>query len=147
MLISHCILIACNVLDVGECGHGTLPMGTAISDYSEHLTDQWVVYSVESERNNIVESEHCLEGKCERLYSLPMESLSRNGLLLHRSSLKEFAFFELKYATEKFNEGNLITEGGFRPVFLGWLDEHSLTSSEPMTRKVVTVKMFRETSY
>lgn len=66
---------------------------------------------------------------------------------LQQSCLKEFSFHELKCATADFHNDNLLGQGGFGPVFMGWLDEQTLMPAEPTSGIVVAVKMLKEESY
>ncbi|PIN14605.1 Serine/threonine protein kinase [Handroanthus impetiginosus] len=49
-------------------------------------------------------------------------------------------FEEIKKATENFQHDLIIGEGGFGPVYKGWIDEHTLTASKPGSGTAVAVK-------
>ena len=71
----------------------------------------------------------------------------REGVILQQSTVKKFGFNELKRATGDFHKDYLLGMGGFGPVFMGWVDEHTLEPSEPGSGMVVAVKMLGEEAY
>ncbi|GAA0175100.1 hypothetical protein LIER_28347 [Lithospermum erythrorhizon] len=55
-------------------------------------------------------------------------------------NLKAFVYSELQIATRNFCSNALLGEGGFGCVFMGWLDEESLTATTPESGMPVAVK-------
>lgn len=60
--------------------------------------------------------------------------------------LKSFFFKELKTATRNFGPDTVVGEGGFGPVFKGWIDQNSLAASEPGTGMAVAIKRLNQNS-
>ncbi|KAJ4758871.1 Protein kinase superfamily protein [Rhynchospora pubera] len=69
------------------------------------------------------------------------------GEILASPNLKSFSFSDLKTATKNFRQDSLIGEGGFGPVYKGWLDEKTLLPSEPGNGTTVAVKRFNPEGY
>ncbi|GAV69451.1 Pkinase_Tyr domain-containing protein [Cephalotus follicularis] len=69
------------------------------------------------------------------------------GEILQSPNLKNFSFSELKTATRNFRPDSLVGEGGFGSVFKGWIDEHSLTPTNPGTGMVIATKRLNQESY
>nr|GMD61319.1 Protein kinase [Ipomoea batatas] len=55
-------------------------------------------------------------------------------------NLKSFTFADLKMATRDFRLDSVLGEGGFGPVFKGWIDKNSLSPAKPGTGLVIAVK-------
>lgn len=66
------------------------------------------------------------------------------GEILQSSNLKSFSLYELKCATINFSPDSMLGEGGFGPVFKGWIDEHSFTAAKPGTGLLVDVKWLNQ---
>ncbi|KAJ0975234.1 hypothetical protein J5N97_017199 [Dioscorea zingiberensis] len=69
------------------------------------------------------------------------------GEVLSSSNLKAFTFNELKNATRNFRPESLLGEGGFGPVFKGWIDEQTLAPSKPGYGLAVAVKRLKPEGY
>ena len=62
--------------------------------------------------------------------------------------LKVFTYDELKAATRKFYENNIVSEGkSGNVIFKRWLDEHTLAPSKPGTGIEVAVKKFTQLGF
>ncbi|KAM5556387.1 hypothetical protein ABKV19_024007 [Rosa sericea] len=61
--------------------------------------------------------------------------------------LKSFFFNELKTATSNFRPDNVLGEGGFGPVFKGWIDQNSLAAAKPGEGMAVAIKRLNQESY
>ncbi|XP_004308854.1 PREDICTED: protein kinase APK1B, chloroplastic-like [Fragaria vesca subsp. vesca] len=60
--------------------------------------------------------------------------------------LKSFFYNELKAATRNFRPDTLLGEGGFGPVYKGWIDQNPLAASEPGTGMAVAIKRLDQDS-
>ncbi|XP_076892360.1 receptor-like cytoplasmic kinase 176 [Bidens hawaiensis] len=69
------------------------------------------------------------------------------GEILEASNLKSFSFSDLKMATRNFRPDSVLGEGGFGPVFKGWIDEQSYAASKPGTGIVIAVKKLNLESF
>ncbi|XP_074289947.1 receptor-like cytoplasmic kinase 176 [Silene latifolia] len=69
------------------------------------------------------------------------------GEILQSSNLKSFSFSDLKTATRNFRPDSVLGEGGFGPVFKGWIDEHTYAAAKPGTGVVIAVKRLNTESF
>ncbi|KAL6538903.1 hypothetical protein OROMI_025229 [Orobanche minor] len=60
--------------------------------------------------------------------------------------VRPMRFKEIKKATKNFQPYLWLGEGGFGPVYKGWIDEHTLTASKRRSRIAVAVKKWRQGS-
>ncbi|XP_031373197.1 probable serine/threonine-protein kinase PBL3 [Punica granatum] len=78
------------------------------------------------------------EKKCERItLCTPISDVD----ILSSSHLKSFTYHELKNVTRNFQ--NLIGEGGFGRIYLGWIDLQTLCATKPGNGTAVAVKKLR----
>lgn len=75
--------------------------------------------------------------------SVPQTPQSQ-GEILKSPNLKNFSLNELRTATRNFRPDSMVGEGGFGPVFKGWIDEHSLTPTKPGTGIIIAVKKLNQ---
>ncbi|WVZ49355.1 hypothetical protein U9M48_000722 [Paspalum notatum var. saurae] len=64
----------------------------------------------------------------------------RETKILASSNVRKFTFNELKGATRNFRPDGLLGEGGFGPMFKGWMDERTLVPTKPGAGMIVAVK-------
>ncbi|KAL9228724.1 hypothetical protein vseg_004273 [Gypsophila vaccaria] len=83
---------------------------------------------------------------CSKVSSPPPASRSE-GEILQSANLKSFSFSDLKTATRNFRLDSVLGEGGFGPVFKGWIDEHSYAAAKPGTGVVIAVKRLNAESF
>ena len=57
-----------------------------------------------------------------------------------KDNLKEFKFADLERATSNFDKGLILGEGGFGPVFLGWVDKDTFAPSTQGVGIAVAIK-------
>lgn len=69
------------------------------------------------------------------------------GEILQSPSLKSFSFSNLKMSTRNFRPDSVLGEGGFGPVFKGWIDEQSFAATKPGTGMVIAVKKLNQESF
>lgn len=69
------------------------------------------------------------------------------GEILKSSNLKSFNFSDLKMATRNFRPDSVLGEGGFGPVFKGWIDENTYAATKPGTGMVIAVKRLNQESF
>ncbi|KAL8129886.1 hypothetical protein V2J09_019041 [Rumex salicifolius] len=69
------------------------------------------------------------------------------GEILKASNLKSFNFSDLKMATRNFRPDSVLGEGGFGPVFKGWIDENTFAATKPGTGMVIAVKRLNQESF
>ncbi|XP_076921104.1 putative serine/threonine-protein kinase PBL10 isoform X1 [Bidens hawaiensis] len=69
------------------------------------------------------------------------------GEILQSPNLKSFSFADLKMSTRNFRPDSVLGEGGFGPVFKGWIDEHSFVATKPGTGIVIAVKKLNQESF
>nr|GMD64439.1 protein kinase APK1A, chloroplastic-like isoform X1 [Ipomoea batatas] len=70
----------------------------------------------------------------------PPQTPKSEGEILQSPNLKSFTFADLKMATRDFRLDSVLGEGGFGPVFKGWIDKNSLNPAKPGTGLVIAVK-------
>ncbi|XP_031114430.1 probable serine/threonine-protein kinase PBL9 [Ipomoea triloba] len=70
----------------------------------------------------------------------PPQTPKSEGEILQSPNLKSFSFADLKMATRDFRLDSVLGEGGFGPVFKGWIDKNSLSPAKPGTGLVIAVK-------
>ncbi|XP_019199248.1 PREDICTED: protein kinase APK1A, chloroplastic-like [Ipomoea nil] len=70
----------------------------------------------------------------------PPQTPKSEGEILQSPNLKSFTFADLKMATRDFRLDSVLGEGGFGPVFKGWIDKNSLSPTKPGTGLVIAVK-------
>ncbi|XP_022890942.1 receptor-like cytoplasmic kinase 176 [Olea europaea var. sylvestris] len=75
--------------------------------------------------------------------AIPLTPRSQ-GEILESSSLKTFAFIDLRTATRNFRPDSVLGEGGFGCVFKGWIDEHTFKAAKPGTGMVIAVKRLNQ---
>lgn len=75
------------------------------------------------------------------------QSLESEGEMLNSSNLKSFSLTELTAATRNFRKDSVLGEGGFGSVFKGWIDDNSLSATNPGTGIVVAVKRLSQDSF
>lgn len=61
--------------------------------------------------------------------------------ILQSTNVKAFTLNNLKAATNNFNTNSFLGEGGFGPVYKGWIDEKTLSPCKPGTGIHVAVKL------
>lgn len=61
----------------------------------------------------------------------------------HALALNDFSYSVLKAATQKFNNKNLLGEGGFGQVYRGWIDSYTMTAAKPGKGLKVAIKRLR----
>ncbi|RWR89838.1 putative serine/threonine-protein kinase NAK [Cinnamomum micranthum f. kanehirae] len=61
----------------------------------------------------------------------------------HALALNDFSYSVLKAATQKFNNKNLLGEGGFGQVYKGWIDSYTMTAAKPGKGLKVAIKRLR----
>ncbi|CAA3022171.1 kinase APK1A, chloroplastic-like isoform X1 [Olea europaea subsp. europaea] len=64
------------------------------------------------------------------------------GEILQASNLKSFNFADRKMATRNFRPDSVLGEGGYGPVFKGWIDENSFAAAKAGTGMVIELKSF-----
>jgi len=69
------------------------------------------------------------------------------GEILQSSNLKSFSYNELRVATKNFCRDSVLGEGGFGSVFKGWIDENSLTATQPGIGMIVAVKRLNQDGF
>ncbi|XP_020267425.1 probable serine/threonine-protein kinase PBL10 [Asparagus officinalis] len=67
--------------------------------------------------------------------------------IIPRPCLKSYSFNELKIATGGFRKDHELGEGGFGPVYMGWVHEHSLEPVRPGSGMAVAIKMLRQEGF
>ncbi|KAH1114539.1 hypothetical protein J1N35_007917 [Gossypium stocksii] len=68
-----------------------------------------------------------------------------SGCILSPPLLKSFTYSELEQATMNFSSQNLIGEGGFGYVYMGFVDEQTLSAASPESGMAVAVKKLSPT--
>ncbi|KAK6117358.1 hypothetical protein DH2020_048876 [Rehmannia glutinosa] len=68
------------------------------------------------------------------------EAISPEARILSHRDVRPIEFKELKKATKNFRSDLILGEGGFGPVFKGWIDEKTLTATKPGSGMPVAVK-------
>ncbi|XP_041016227.1 probable serine/threonine-protein kinase PBL18 [Juglans microcarpa x Juglans regia] len=71
--------------------------------------------------------------------------VNRMDRLLHACKLIRFGFSVLKAATKKFSSKNLIGQGGFGDVYIGYISYCSMSAAKPGAGNAVAVKRLRKT--
>ncbi|KAE8697116.1 Kinase 2B isoform 1 [Hibiscus syriacus] len=56
-------------------------------------------------------------------------------------NVNSFYYSDLRAATHKFSDENIIGEGGFGRVYLGYINQHSMSAAKPDTGKAVAIKV------
>ncbi|TYI39878.1 hypothetical protein ES332_A02G125200v1 [Gossypium tomentosum] len=75
----------------------------------------------------------------------PNEATTGSGCILSPPLLKSFTYSELEQATMNFSSQNLIGEGGFGYVYMGFIDEQTLSAASPESGMAVAVKKLSPT--
>ncbi|KAK8366492.1 hypothetical protein V6Z12_A02G124200 [Gossypium hirsutum] len=75
----------------------------------------------------------------------PNETTTGSGCILSPPLLKSFTYSELEQATMNFSSQNLIGEGGFGYVYMGFFDEQTLSAASPESGMAVAVKKLSPT--
>ncbi|KAK9727241.1 hypothetical protein RND81_05G267700 [Saponaria officinalis] len=83
---------------------------------------------------------------CSKISSVPPTPKSE-GEILQSANLKSFSFSDLRTATRNFRPDSVLGEGGFGPVFKGWIDEHTYAAAKPGTGVVIAVKRLNAESF
>ncbi|KAF5443285.1 hypothetical protein F2P56_035854 [Juglans regia] len=71
--------------------------------------------------------------------------VNKKDRLLHACKLIRFGFSVLKAATKKFSSKNLIGQGGFGDVYIGYISYCSTSAAKPGAGYAVAVKRLRKT--
>ncbi|XP_052184951.1 probable serine/threonine-protein kinase PBL9 isoform X3 [Diospyros lotus] len=69
------------------------------------------------------------------------------GEILQSSNLKNFSYADLRMATRNFRPDSVLGEGGFGPVFKGWIDENSFAAAKPGTGTIIAVKKLNQDGF
>ncbi|MBA0761415.1 hypothetical protein Gotri_024067, partial [Gossypium trilobum] len=77
--------------------------------------------------------------------NLRLNETTGSGCILSPPLLKSFTYSELEQATMNFSSQNLIGEGGFGYVYMGFIDEQTLSAASPESGKAVAVKKLSPT--
>jgi len=64
--------------------------------------------------------------------------------ILKSANVKVFSYNDLRLATRNFGHDSVLGEGGFGPVYKGWIDEHTLSACKPGTGIPVAVRMLNQ---
>ena len=76
-----------------------------------------------------------------------LQTATSEGEILRSVNLMRYTYAELRKATGNFDRHNELGEGGFGPVFKGWIDESSLEVVEPGTGMVIAVKRLNQNGF
>ncbi|KAL2484591.1 Protein kinase 2B [Abeliophyllum distichum] len=82
---------------------------------------------------------------CSRDESLPIRR-SDDGIL-QLPIAKPILFKELQKATRHFRPDTIVGEGGFGPVFKGWINELTLTAAKPGSGMTVAIKKWNPNGF
>ncbi|XP_054807268.1 probable serine/threonine-protein kinase PBL18 [Prosopis cineraria] len=69
------------------------------------------------------------------------------GVILSSPHLKAFTFNELKDITRNFCPDNMLGEGGFGKVYMGWIDEQTFGPAMPGSGMAVAVKKLKSNGF
>lgn len=64
--------------------------------------------------------------------------------ILQSANVKIFSYNDLRLATRSFRPTNVLGEGGFGPVYKGWIDENTLSACKPGSGIPVAVKRLNQ---
>ncbi|XP_058092108.1 probable serine/threonine-protein kinase PBL18 [Magnolia sinica] len=102
------------------------------------------------ESNPSVLSNGC-QGKPRKYLGLGCPAIPEDGPLRNAiraiealNKLNNFPYSVLKAATHRFDDKNLLGEGGFGQVFRGWIDGHTMTAAKPGKGYPVAIKKLRK---
>ncbi|XP_051192236.1 serine/threonine-protein kinase RIPK [Lolium perenne] len=96
----------------------------AVGDQDETTTTTAKTPSRRTEKRSM----RRVQSSTARLRTLPLDDLSRT---LASSGMHAFTLAELRLATRNFSRSNFVGEGGFGPVYKGFLDDSIVPGIEP----------------
>ncbi|KAK8699790.1 hypothetical protein V6N13_115868 [Hibiscus sabdariffa] len=121
------------------------PSGPSQSSTSNHFKDEQRS-ATRRERNNHVSSNSSKENqnksKGNGSPTTPRD-WPKTVVRLPASTMESFYYSVLRAATHKFSDKNIIGEGGFGRVYIGYINPHSMSAAKPDTGKAVAVKVLR----
>ncbi|KAL4303693.1 hypothetical protein GQ457_10G029410 [Hibiscus cannabinus] len=121
------------------------PSGPSQSSTSNHFKDEQRS-ATHRERNNHVSSNSSKENqKKSKGHGSPTtpRDWPKTVVRLPASTMESFYYSVLRAATHKFSDKNIIGEGGFGRVYIGYINPHSMSAAKPDTGKAVAVKVLR----
>ncbi|KAK8567261.1 hypothetical protein V6N12_005857 [Hibiscus sabdariffa] len=121
------------------------PSGPSQSSTSNHFKDEQRC-ATRRERNNHVSSNSPKENqKKSKGHGSPTtpRDWPKNVVRLPASNRESFYYSVLRAATHKFSDKNIIGEGGFGRVYIGYINPHSMSAAKPDTGKAVAIKVLR----
>ncbi|KAG8363040.1 hypothetical protein BUALT_BualtUnG0011200 [Buddleja alternifolia] len=89
--------------------------------------------------DSYLEDVSAVSGTCE---TIDPGASSSSSVLSYRE-VKPIEYTEIKKATKNFRHDLVLGEGGFGPVFKGWIDEDTLNASKPGFGIAVAAKIWR----